>query len=123
MKPSIGVVALSLGLVTTCCGQDSQKKSLPPECTKTIPVKDSSPTVPYKILPNESYKRSPRVKFLIQENGTVSDVEVTRSSGVTDIDKKVADSVSRWKFRPRPIGCGIIESDATVLIHWGRDSH
>jgi TonB family protein len=122
MKPAIGVMLLTLALVTTCWSQDSQKKNPPPECTKPIPVRDSFPKGPFKILPGESYKHSPTVKFLIQEDGTISNAAITRSSGVADIDKKILDAVARWKYKPRASGCGVIENEMTVTIHWG-ESH
>lgn len=119
--PSTAVVlALLVGLM--CWAQDKQK-SIPLECAKTIRAKGSIEVGSYRILPNESYKHPPTVKFSIEENGTVSDVKVTRSSGVADIDKKVVDSIGKWKFKPRPNGCGVIDSEGTVLIHWGTDSH
>jgi TonB family protein len=122
MRPNIGVMLLSLGLVTTRWSQDSPKKSLPPECTKSIPVHNSYPKGPFKTLPGESYKRPPTVKYLIQEDGTVSNPTITRSSGVADIDKKILDAVAKWKYKPRPSGCGVIEAEGTVTIHWG-ESH
>ena len=122
MKPSIGVVLLALGLVTTSWSQESQKKSLPPECAKTIRVHSSFPEGPFKTLPGESYKRSPTVKYLIQEDGTVSNVTITRSSGVADIDRKILDAIAKWKCKSRPSGCGVIENEVTLTIHWG-ESH
>jgi TonB family protein len=122
MKLNIRVVLLTLGLVTSCWSQDSQKKSLPPECTKTIRVHGSFPNGPFKTLPDESYKRSPTVKYLIQEAGTVSNATITRSSGVADMDKKILDAIAKWKYKPRPSGCGVIETEMTVTIHWG-ESH
>src|SRR5579863_7448414 len=107
MKPKIVVVLLTLGLATVCWGQDAKKKSVPSECTKTIRVHGSFPkwgTIKY--LPNEAYKRSPIIKYQIQEDGTVSNVTLNRSSGVADIDKKLRDAVARWEFKPRPVGCG-----------------
>lgn len=103
-------------------GADTQQKAVPPECTKVTRVHGSFPKGPFKVLPAESYKNSPTVKFLIQEDGSVSDVRVTRSSGVADIDKKVRESVSQWKYKGRPSGCGLIENEGTVIIHWG-ESH
>jgi TonB family protein len=122
MNPSIRVVLLTLCLATTSWSQDSQKKSLPPECAKTVRVHDSFPKGPFKILPGETYKRSPAVKYLIQEDGTVSNATITRSSGVADVDKKILDAVAKWKYKSRPFGCGVIESEGTVIIHWG-ESH
>ncbi len=94
-----------------------------PECTKTIRVQGSFPNGPFKTLPNEAYKRSPTLKYLIQEDGTVSDAAITRGSGVADMDKKILDAIAQWKYKPRPAGCGVIETETTVAIHWGNDSH
>jgi TonB family protein len=118
MKPNICVVLLTLALANACWGQDSQKKVLPPECTKSIRVHGSLPKGPFKTLPNESYKRSPVIKYEIQEDGTVSSAAITRRSGVADIDKKFLDAISHWKFKPRPAGCGVIETEMSVTIDW-----
>lgn len=94
-----------------------------PECTKTIRVKGSFPNGPFKTLPGESYKGSPGLKYIIREDGTVSDAAITRSSGVSDIDKEILDAIAQWKYKSRPAGCGVIETETTVTIHWGNDSH
>lgn len=100
----------------------AQQNAVPPECTKVTRVHGSFPKGPFKILPTESYKSSPSVRFLVQEDGSVSDVSITRSSGVADIDKKVLESVSQWKYKARPSGCGVVENQIAVVIHWG-ESH
>jgi len=111
-------VLLILGVTTACWCQDSQKKSLPPECTRTIRVHGSFPKGPFKTLPNESYKGSPIIRYEIQEDGTVSNAVITRQSGLADIDKKFLDAISRWKFKPRPAGCGVMETEMSVTIDW-----
>jgi TonB family protein len=70
-------------------------------------------TVQYR--KNESYKRAPIISFEIEESGKVSNVKVTRGSGVRDIDAWVVNEIKRWKYKPGP-GCGIRETDATVII-------
>jgi TonB family protein len=117
MKPNTGIVLLTLVLVTTCWGQDSQKKSLPPECTKIIRTHGAFPKGPFKTFPNESYKQAPTVKYQIQEDGTVSDATITRSSGIADMDKKILDAIAKGRYKPRPSGCGVIETEMTVTIH------
>ena len=111
------VVLLVLG-VTTSWGQSSQKKNLRPECTKLIRLRGSYPKGPFKTLPAESYKRSPTIKYEIQEDGTVTNAVITRKSGVADIDQKFVDAITRWKYKPRPDGCGVIETEMTVTIDW-----
>jgi TonB family protein len=78
----------------------------------------SFPKGPFKLLPNESYKRSPIVKYQIQEDGTVAHVVLSRSSGVADIDKKVVGAIADWKYKPRPAGCGTVDTDISVTIDW-----
>ena len=89
-----------------------------PECAKTIRVQGSFPSGPFKTLPHESYKRSPVIKYQIQEDGSVSNTTITRSSGVADIDKKFLDAISRSKYKPRPAGCGVIKPEMSVIIDW-----
>jgi TonB family protein len=81
-----------------------------------IRVHGSVPKGPFKFLPRESYKGSPLIEYQIQEDGTVSDAIIARTSGVADIDKKVLDAVARWKYKPRPVGCGVIETKMSLTI-------
>ncbi len=83
-----------------------------------IRVHGSFPKGPFKFLPKESYKRSPLIRYQIQEDGGVSDVMVTHSSGVADIDKKVLDAVAHWKYKPGAAGCGVVENEMSVTIDW-----
>jgi TonB family protein len=121
MKPQIGVVLLILGMVQTCLPQNPKAKDVPPECTKTTRVYGSFPKGPFKSLRGESYIGSPNVRFLIREDGTVTDVAITRSSGVADIDKKILDAITKWKYKSRPWGCGVIENDTKIIIDWNGD--
>ena len=116
MKARVAVVLLTIGLGSACWAQDTEKKSVPAECTKTIRVHGSFPKGPFRFLSKESYKGSPLIKYQIQEDGTVSNATITRSSGVADIDKKVLDAVTRWKYKPRPVGCGVIETEMSVTF-------
>jgi TonB family protein len=122
MKSSIAVVLLAFCLGKLCRAQDSQKKLVKTECTKVVRVHGSFPKGPFKPFPDESYKHSPTVKYVIEEDGTVSHASITRASGVADFDKKVLDAIAQWKYKRRPAGCGIVETEMTVTIHWG-DSH
>jgi TonB family protein len=117
MKPRIPAVLLTLGLGSACWGQQAQKKDVPSECTKVVRVSGTFPKGPFTLLPTESYKGSPLIKYQIQD-GRVSDAKIARGSGVADIDKKVLNAVARWKYKPRPVGCGIIETEMSVTIDW-----
>jgi len=83
-----------------------------------IRVHGSFPKGPFKFLPKEPYRGSPLIKYQIQEDGTVSEATIIRSSGVADIDKRVLNAVTRWKYKPRLVGCGVIETEVSVTIDW-----
>jgi TonB family protein len=116
MKLTIRVVLLTLALAAACWGQGSPKKSPSPECAKTIRIHGSLPKGPFTTRPNESRKQSPTVKYLIQEDGTVSNATITRSSGLSDMDKKLLDAIAKWKYKPRTSGCGAIEIEMAITI-------
>ena len=116
MKPTIAVALLTIGLWSACWGQGTQKKNVPSECTKLIRLRSTFPNGPFKFLPKETYKGGPLIKYQVQEDGTVSDATLARSSGVADIDKKAVDAVAHWKFKPRPVGCGVIDTEMYETI-------
>ena len=69
---------------------------------------------PFKILPGESFKGSPVIKFEIGEEANLSNVRLTRSSGVRDIDTQVLAAVRDWKYKPQP-GCTFDLSMGVVI--------
>jgi TonB family protein len=58
----------------------------------------------------------PLVAFSILESGTVHNVSVKRSSGYTDLDNYARQWIGSATYDRRP-GCGVIDSEAVVLIH------
>ena len=111
------LILLALLCVTATCGQDSAKKDVPLSCSSLSKERQPLPRKPFKFEPGESYKHSPIIKFQINRDGTVSKAELVRDSGVRDIDKKLMDAVSGWKYKPHP-ECGIVENEMTVVIDW-----
>jgi TonB family protein len=120
MRKNVAALFLAFGLGTSCRGQTTQENKLPPECTKSIKVHGSFPKGPFTFLRGESFKRSPLIKYQINEDGSVSNTKITRSSGVKDFDRKLLGAVSNWKYKSRPAGCGVIETETSVLIHFDR---
>jgi TonB family protein len=79
----------------------------------------TNPTIkgPFQFGPTESYNGPPVIKFLVQEDGTVSDARLVRSSGVADIDKKLLATYSGWKYKAQT-GRPVVESEVSVIIDW-----
>lgn len=72
---------------------------------------------PFKILPGEIFKGSPVIKFEIGEEGTLSNIRLTRSSGVKDVDNQVLAAVRDWKYKPQP-GCRTVDSEVSGIVDW-----
>jgi TonB family protein len=116
MRLCVLFLALFLFVPALSMCQTAKTEKVSAACKNGSLEHKAGPTGPYKFLPGKTYKHSPTVKFQINEDGTVSKVKLTRSSGVKDIDKQVLETISSWKFTPVP-GC-TLDSEMTVLIHW-----
>jgi len=60
---------------------------------------------------------APLIAFEILESGEVANARVKRSSGLADLDTYAFNCVRGTKYNSRP-GCGVIETETTVLIHF-----
>lgn len=116
MYPRLGYsakVALVLILFASCAlsGQlDPRSK----QC-KLIPIKSRDHSAAPSPDP-KGYKRMPVVTFQIEESGKVVNVKLKRSSGSPSIDKYALSWVRSWKYKPRPAGCGVLESEVGATI-------
>jgi TonB family protein len=63
----------------------------------------------------EGYKRSPIVVFDIDESGATQHAKIKRSSGSAAGHELALNWVRHLKYKPLP-GCGILGSEATVII-------
>jgi TonB family protein len=117
MRSNTAILLLLVSLAIICPSDSAQEKKVLSECAATHREHGSIPGKPFKFGPGESYKRSPVVKFRISEDGGVSQAKIVRSSGVSDIDEKVLEAITKWKYKARP-GCGVLDSEMSVLVHW-----
>ena len=60
---------------------------------------------------------SPLISFQILESGEVTSARVRRSSGFAKVDKYALEWIRRTKYNARS-GCGVLDSEASVSIHW-----
>ena len=111
----IALIPLLLAGAAVCPAQTAQEKKILPGCKSDRQESAALPTGPFKVLPNESLKGHPLVKFQIKEDGTVSNVRLVRGCGVRDINKKVVEAVSKWKYKPGP-ECGVVEVEMVVIV-------
>jgi TonB family protein len=70
--------------------------------------------VPTEVKDKRFKNRSPRISFVVGEDGNVSDVKVVKGTGSPTVDGAVVKSVEAWKYKPQP-GCVINMSMAVVI--------
>ena len=64
----------------------------------------------------KGFKSSPTIGYVIEMDGSVTNVKVLKSSGSKAVDEVVLDAVKKSSFRPLKPGCGPIDSKATITI-------
>ena len=91
-------------------------------CTPKVVSKKSLPK-PARIRPSKGAKPTgylPVIAFEISDSGDVADARIKRSSGIANRDSYALAFVKGWKFNSRP-GCGAIETETVVMIHFESD--
>ena len=122
---AIAVGIMVATLVTTAPAQEK------PKTDQNVNVKRCFPKVvshaprfkqrPIRVRKGEkSTGFSPVIAFQILESGEVAHAYVKRSSGIADIDTHALNWIQGGKYNARS-GCGVIEREASVSIHWVSD--
>jgi TonB family protein len=105
------ILALTLALIAVPCvkPQSQQNES------KCVPV--PAHKIKYE-LPKDlkGYKSSPTISYVIEMDGSVTNVKIVKSSGSKAVDEVVLDAVKKSSYRPLKLGCGPIDSRATIII-------
>jgi TonB family protein len=122
MARSIFAFVTLLTMVVAVTAQDGQQpakkydlKGCTPKIEKRRPLPKNLKLGAQKGEKATGY--SPLISFQILESGTVTGAEVKRSSGLAEIDKYAMEWIRGTKFNARS-GCGIIDTEAVVLIDW-----
>jgi TonB family protein len=61
-------------------------------------------------------KSGPTIKYVIEVDGSVTNVSLVKSSGSKAVDESLLDAVKRSSYHPLKPGCGAIDSKATIII-------
>ena len=64
------------------------------------------------------YKQAPAVSFIIQEDGSVTDVKLIKSSGSPTVDRSIVSGTALTRYNKRP-GCGALEVKTFMNIDFG----
>lgn len=76
---------------------------------------------PFQFVPKEvdfkKLNRSPKVSYVVHEDGSVSDVKILKGTRSAKVDAGLVKSIQAWKYKPRP-GCTVDASMVVVLDIW-----
>lgn len=73
---------------------------------------------PFQFVPKVAdftkLNRRPKVSFVVNEDGSVGNVKVLKSTGSPKVDAGLVKSIQAWKYKPQP-GCTVEISMAVVI--------
>jgi TonB family protein len=73
---------------------------------------------PFQFVPKEMdfrrLNRSPKVAYVVNEDGSVSNVKILKGTGSLKVDAGLVKSIQAWKYKPQP-GC-TVETSMVVVI-------
>ena len=97
--------------------QSKQNKEFVKRCSPKLQGKWHS--IDLKHFPlNDGYKQPPVVSFIIQEDGSVTDVRLVKSSGSPTVDNEIVKETGLNRYDKR-LGCGPIEVKMSMNIDFG----
>jgi TonB family protein len=106
--PLVGLSSLLIPLV----GAQQKNPQANPKCA-AVPAQKIKYELPKDLT---GYKSAPTIGYVIETDGSVTNVKVVKSSGSKAVDEVVLDAVKKSSYRPLKPGCGPIDSKATITI-------
>jgi TonB family protein len=91
-----------------------QKVSRPPSLSKPESCRDDYPFWA-RMLDQEG---TSELSFTVLADGTVSGVNVTKSSGYEELDDAAVDCVKRWHYRPGIRDNQLVDTPLNVSVAW-----
>ena len=73
-----------------------------------------------KVLDFTKLNRFPEVAYVVNEDGSVSNVKILKGTGSPKVDAGLVKSIRTWKYRPQP-GCTFEMSMGVILDIGGAD--
>lgn len=114
---AIGALLLSCSVLVAQTGAAKANKPTQQVCqliSANPPGFDPLAFVPAEVKDKRFKNRSPRISFVVGEDGKVSDVKVVKGTGASSVDAALVKSVEAWKYKPQA-GC-VIDMSMVVTI-------
>ncbi len=113
---TLGLLLLFVGLVMAQAPGGDEQKTTPHVCH--LVSADPPDFHPFQFLPKNAdftrLNRFPKVTYVVNEDGSVSDVKILKGTGSAKVDAGLAKSIQAWKYKPQP-GCAFDMSMVVVI--------
>jgi TonB family protein len=94
-----------------------QRVSQPPQLSKTENCADDYPFFA-RMLGHEGVTE---LAFMVGADGTLSGINVAKSSGYDGLDDAAKDCVRKWHYRPALKDNALVDAPMTVKVNWKLD--
>jgi TonB family protein len=84
-----------------------------------VPVHKIKPELPRDL---KGFKRSPSIRYVVEMDGSVSNVSPVKSSGSKTVDDAMLDAVKKSSYLPLKSGCGPVDATMTFTIDFTADN-
>jgi penicillin-binding protein 1A len=85
-------------------------------CAVKILPEKPKPHETVRIRSGDRYLHDPVVAFQVLESGAIRNAVLSRTSGLKEVDDYALSWVKGVKYRPRPAGCGVLESQMSMTV-------
>jgi TonB family protein len=114
IAPTVLFLAASL-LMAQAPGGDERKAT--PQVCRLISANPPG-FHPFQFIPKKldftRLNRFPKVAYVVNEDGSVSDVKILKGTGSRKVDAGLIKSIQAWKYKPQP-GCTFEMSGGVVI--------
>ena len=107
----------SMVMVQTPAGEDGATKQVCQLVSANPPRFNPFQFIP-KVADFARLNLHPKVSFVVNEHGSVSNVKVLKGTGESEVDAGLVKSIQAWKYKPQT-GC-TIEISMSVVIDIGQ---
>lgn len=121
MNTKLTILALLLvGPPLVAQAPDNKEQKGPSRVCRLAPANPPNSN-PYPFLPKTMdftrINRFPEIAYVVNEDGSVSDVKILKGTGSLKVDAALVKSIQTWKYKPQP-GC-TFEMSMGVIIDIG----
>ena len=118
MRSLLGLTLLPVlaGVVTGQAPDQTQHKTTPQVCRLVSADEKNSNRFRFvsKVISLKQLNRFPKVSYVVNEDGSVTNVDILKGTGSSNVDADLVKSIQAWKYKPQP-GCTFEMSMAVII--------